>query len=609
MRERLLGLDGLRGLAVAAVVVYHTNLGILSGGFLGVDIFFVLSGFIITTLLLNECADRGRISLTDFYARRIRRLVPALVVLLAVVFAVTGLLLPDAAYSVKQDGFWALGFALNWHYVVQEQSYFMSMARPPMLQHLWSLAIEEQFYIVWPLVLIALTRVKSSLVSARQAIFAISSLGAVAITVNMSQMAQLLHMPNQHDPTRLYFGTDTHSMGLLVGCAFAATWNFSKLHSHVTPDRRTALHIAGMGLLAGLWALVNSANEQQPWLYNGGFFAISVLVGLFIVLAAHPGLKFAAFIGNPLFRWFGDRSYGIYIWHWPIFMMLRPGTDLAMNENYVQVLRILLLLAISDISYRLIERPMRQQGLRAIPTILKLQKLRAPRLGTAIASVAACMIASSSMVGMAIAQSPDSASVSSIGGITSVDEDPTIDAQALTQVNNGVGDVMPANASVLEAKPTYRKIVVFGDSVVLSGRIPLKETLGKISIDAAVGRQPSVIAQRINKRRDEGRLGDEVVIHMGTNGIVTLEDIAPILDSLRDRKRVVVVNVQVPRVWMKPSNEIIETIASQYPNVRLANWQTTSKGHRGYFAPDGVHLTQHGGQAFAELIKQALNSQ
>ena len=143
MRERLLGLDGLRGLAVAAVVVYHTNLGILSGGFLGLDIFFVLSGFIITTLLLNECADRGRISLTDFYARRIRRLVPALVVLLAVVFAVTGLLLPDAAYSVKQDGFWALGFALNWHYVVQEQSYFMSMARPPMLQHLWSLAIER----------------------------------------------------------------------------------------------------------------------------------------------------------------------------------------------------------------------------------------------------------------------------------------------------------------------------------------------------------------------------------------------------------------------------------------------------------------------------------
>jgi len=213
------------------------------------------------------------------------------------------------------------------------------------------------------------------------------------------------------------------------------------------------------------------------------------------------------------------------------------------------------------------------------------------------------------MVGMYRVPTPDAGNLTGIGGITAIDEDPVVEVVEITPA--ATPEEVPL-ISAQEAAQVQKEIesklapVVFGDSVVLSARESLRNVIGEISIDAAVSRQPEVIADRIKLRRDERRLGPDVIIHMGTNGIVQEEDLRPILDELSDRNRVVVVNVRVPRVWMNPTNETIANLVAQYPNTRLADWNSVSKGKKGYFAPDGVHLTKTGADAFGALINETL---
>lgn len=607
--KRLTGLDGLRGIAVIAVVLYHADLGIVSGGFLGVDIFFVLSGFLITTILLDEVLVSGTIDRANFYIRRIRRLFPALIVVLIAAIISAGFWAHDAAYGVRRDLPWALTFVLNWSYLFFNQSYFVNLSRPPLLQHLWSLSIEEQFYVIWPLVLIALCRVRR--VNVRALVFTVASLGAVASTLWMRHLAIVDGFPIPNDPSRLYFGTDTHAMGLLVGCALAAVWDRKKLNTYLNPDRRTFLN--GLGIIAtvGLGYYLLRVAQFDEALYRGGFLIVSLIVAALIIVTSHPALQFARIYGNPVLRWCGNRSYGIYLWHWLVFMLLRPSIDVQWPDAVTHVVRIVLVFGIAELSYRYLELPIRGGILGR--TIKTWQLSGVPRptvfMGVVTAVVAVAFVGAS--VRVLQAPMPTAANTAAFGGLTAIDEDPTPEPSTSASPSP-VPSASRTQSEIPIPKPSPRvkqkPLVVFGDSVMLGSRVQLKETLGKIAIDAAVGRQPSEIAKRITLRRKENRLGQDVVVHMGTNGIVTEADLKPILDSLRDRRRVVVVNVQVPRVWMKPSNKVINSLVKNYPNVRLADWYSTSKGHRGYFVADGVHLTYKGAHVMATLIKRALEA-
>lgn len=594
MLQRIRGLDGLRGIAVISVVLYHADRNYLKGGFLGVDIFFVLSGFLITTILMNEISTTNSLDRAVFYMRRIRRLFPALIGLLVISIIVAGFFAHDSAYALRRDLPWALTFVLNLSYIFFNQSYFINISRPPLLQHLWSLAIEEQFYIVWPVLLIALSRLKKFSYRSRVAVTA--TLMAIASTIWMAFLANKNSYPIPNDPSRLYFGTDTHAMGLLVGCALAAVVNLEKLNPRITPDRKALLNFVGCGSLAALIIGLVKIDEFSSALYRGGFLAVSLVTAFVILTLVHPGLKFGRMLAHPMLTWFGDRSYGMYIWHWPIFMLLRPGIDTSMPDALTQVVRIAILLVVSDVSYRYLEMPIRRGGLSRLTTRWKLHGIPRPNIVTGTLAATLALVVAISGINVAKAPVVSASNMSAFGGVTSIDEDPTV---ALGTDELSIPKIQPK----LDIKP-----VVFGDSVVLGAREKLKEVLGLISIDAKVGRQPAEIAERIEIRRSEKRLGDTVVIHMGTNGIVTEHDLKPILDRLQDRKRVVVVNVRVPRAWMNPTNTMITSIATQYPNVRLADWNTAAKGHRGYFGPDGVHLTQTGAQVFAELILQAMQA-
>ena len=606
MIRRLPGLDGLRGIAVLAVIVYHADVSLLVGGFLGVDVFFVLSGFLITSLLIEELTRTNTVDRARFYIRRIRRLMPALFLVLFFSVLVSGLFVLDAAYHVRRDLPWAITFVLNWSYLFFEQSYFVNISRPPLLQHLWSLSVEEQFYVVWPIMLIALYKVKIGKITPRAKIFIASAALAIASTAWMIHLSVSNGFPIPNDPSRVYFGTDTHAMGLLVGCAAAALWRSDRLNERLTPDRAAAMNGLGLLSLAGLAYFFVFVSELNEFLYRGGFLVLSLLTAVLVVVAAHPGLKFGSRLGNPVLKWFGDRSYGIYLWHWPIFVLMRSGIDIQWPDPIAFVVKIAIVLVISDLSYRFVELPIRKGAIGSRLTVWRAAGVPRPQARTLMTTAVTIAVLSASLVGMYRVPAPDAGNLTGIGGITAIDEDPVAVVEAVVAPNSD--PLISAQQATQVSNEIQARIppVVFGDSVVLGARESLKAVMGEISIDAAVSRQPEEIAERIRTRRDEKRLGPDVVIHMGTNGIVQEEDLKPILEELSDRRRVVVVNVRVPRVWMKPTNEMIESLVVQYPNVRLANWNAVSKGKKGYFAPDGVHLTKKGAKVFGTLVNETL---
>jgi len=603
--KRIRGLDGLRGIAVLAVVIYHADLGVLEGGFLGVDVFFVLSGFLITALLIQEGIATNRIDRADFYIRRIRRLLPALLLILAFCVIVSGLWVPDAAFAVKRDLPWALTFVLNWSYLFFEQSYFINIARPPVLQHLWSLAIEEQFYVVWPLVMILFLKFKTRLLTFRRLIFIFSVLGAIASTLWMRHLSMTNGYPIPNDPSRVYFGTDTHLMSLLIGCAAAALWRPERFAQKLNPDRSTGLTILGLGSLATIFFFFTKVGELTPWLYRGGFLGIAVATAIAIHIVSHPALSLGKILGNPILTWFGDRSYGIYLWHWPIFLFLRPGLDTTWPDFVTQIVRVCLVLISAELSYRFVEMPIRNGAIGRLTTKWKQSGIPRPTLKHSAATSGLSVLVIYALVAVINVPTPTLGNSTAFGGITAIDEDPSAAVGPLIKPITGKPT---ASAKPITELPKRGHPIVFGDSVVLGARFSLGATLGKLSIDAAVSRQPWEISQRIDLRRREKRLGSDVVIHMGTNGLVREQDLRPILSQLRDRRRVVLVNVSVPRVWMDGSNSTIAALAKQFPNVRIANWRTASKGHPGYFVQDGVHLTPVGGKVFAQTIRTALSA-
>ena len=606
MNRRLPGLDGLRGIAVLAVIIYHADVSMLVGGFLGVDVFFVLSGFLITALLIDELTKTNTVDRARFYMRRIRRLMPALFLVLFFSVLVSGLFVLDAAYHVRRDLPWAITFVLNWSYLFFEQSYFVNISRPPLLQHLWSLSVEEQFYVVWPILLVALYKVKIGNIAPRVKIFTASIVLALASTAWMVHLSVSNGFPIPNDPSRVYFGTDTHAMGLLIGCAAAALWRPDRLNERLTPDRAAAMNGLGILSIAGLAYFFLYVSELNEFLYRGGFLVLSILTAILVVVAAHPGLKFGSRLGNPLLKWFGDRSYGIYLWHWPIFVLMRSGIDIQWPEPVAFVAKIAIVLVIADLSYRFVEMPIRQGAIGSRLSVWRAAGIPRPQARTLMATAVTVVVLSASLVGMYRVPVPDAGNLTGIGGITAIDEDPVVAVQPAAVINDAPLISSQQAAAVQNEIQAKIPPVVFGDSVVLGARESLKAVLGDISIDAAVSRQPEEIAERIRVRRDERRLGPDVIIHMGTNGIVQEEDLKPILEELQDRNRVVVVNVRVPRVWMKPTNEMISSLVAQYPNARLADWNSVSKGKKGYFAPDGVHLTKTGAKAFGNLVNDTL---
>ena len=342
------GLDGLRALAVIAVLLYHADLQWIPGGFLGVEVFFVISGYLITGLLLAEWRSHGHIDLKAFWLRRARRLLPALYLLLGVTMLYAAVFLYNEVASLRGDVLAALAYVTNWYLIFTEKSYFEAVGRPSLLRHLWSLAVEEQFYLFWP-ILIALGM---SVWRRRWVLTAILA-GAAASTLWMAY----LYQPNI-DPSRVYYGTDTRAAGFLIGCALAFVWAPDTLRATVKgyTTRDKAL-VQGMGVaaLVALLALFSFATEYSPFLYYGGFALVALVTAALIAAVAHPAAGWlSAALGWGILRWIGLRSYGIYLWHWPVYMVTRPQLDMMLEGLPLLGLRVGVTVVLAELSYRLV---------------------------------------------------------------------------------------------------------------------------------------------------------------------------------------------------------------------------------------------------------------
>jgi peptidoglycan/LPS O-acetylase OafA/YrhL len=347
------GLDGLRAISVTAVLLYHADLPWLPGGFLGVEVFFVISGYLITLLLTEEQARSSRISLPNFWLRRARRLLPALYLLLATVSTFVLLFYREEAANLAAQVWSALAYVTNWYFIFSEQSYFALVERPPVFQHLWSLAIEEQFYLVWPLTLILLLKLLGH--NRRALAFVIFGLAGLS-TLWMA----ILYQPAV-DPSRVYYGTDTRASGLLLGAALALIWRPNRTTwAQDDARKRYALEAVGAAGLTVLIICFLQMREFDSFLYQGGFFVVGIASLMAIMSAVHPSTVLGKiFLSNAVLVWIGLRSYSLYLWHWPIFVFTRPSLDQPLGLYPTLVIRLILTVIAAELSYRFVEVPIR----------------------------------------------------------------------------------------------------------------------------------------------------------------------------------------------------------------------------------------------------------
>ncbi|MBO0900816.1 acyltransferase [Cellulomonas sp. zg-ZUI22] len=588
----LRGLDGVRALAVVAVLLYHLRVPWAPGGFLGVDVFFVLSGYLMTTLVLDEVAATGTFRTRRFLARRVRRLVPALAVVLVAV-AAAGLVARDALTTLRGDLLAAATYTSNWWQVVADRSYFELTGRPPLLQHLWSLAVEAQFYLVVPLAAVLALR------AGRARVGQVAAGLAVASTVAMGVMAARQGMPVPHDATRAYVGTDTHAMGLLLGVAAATVWQpwrtWRRAGSWRTergdPVRRFEAGIAdavGAAALVGVVACVVLVDEFSASLYRGGFLAFSALAVVLVGAAADPaGLLGRALSRQPL-RWLGERSYGIYLWHWPVLMLTRPDQDVTLPDWASPVVRVGVTLLLAEASYRWVETPVRRGALRRLVAALRTPGpgRRSLAVRTGAAAVSAAVALTALVVG--VVRTPATTGDAVVAA-------PAASAPAPTPDPGAMAGVAPEQDRAPEPTPAEQvgTVTAFGDSVMLGAAAELGAR--GVAVDAVVSRQFGEMVDLVLGAGAAGTLGDTVVVHGGTNGPVAEEDLRRLLEGTRDH-RVFVVNVRVPRAWEQYDNELFARVVPEYPHARVLDWKSGGDANPGWFYDDGIHLREGDGR-------------
>ena len=350
------GLDGLRALAVLAVIAYHEQFGWAPGGMLGVGVFFTLSGYLITDLLLGQWVAHGRLNLGDFWLRRGRRLLPALFVMLAVVTAWATVASPSRLASLRGAVAAAATYSSNWYYIATHSSYFARFAPPGPLDHLWSLAVEEQFYLVWPwLVLLGVCCLRSRRASAVRWL----ALPTLALAAGSAVLMLLLYHPG-YDPTRVYEGSDTRACGLLVGAALAMVWPSRQAAGAARWPRRV-LDSAGVAGLAVIGLMIWRVGQYSSFTYQGGLVVLSVATAGVLAAAACPGSLVGAALGWRPLRWIGVRSYGIYLWHFPVIVLTTPAN--APEDVPRAAVQIAASIGLAALSWRFVEEPIRHGAL------------------------------------------------------------------------------------------------------------------------------------------------------------------------------------------------------------------------------------------------------
>lgn len=565
----------MRALAVSAVVLYHLNSAWLPGGYLGVDVFFVVSGYLITRLLVAERCGTGRISLRHFWIRRARRILPPLFPMLLVTVVGAALIDRLLLHDLRTGVLGALTYTSNWVQIAQHGSYFAKFEAPSALQHLWSLAVEEQFYLVWPLVVVAL------LWWGRRRLALVAAFGALASAAAMAA----LYEPGS-DPSPIYYSTLTHSAGLLIGAVLAIAWPATTAPRTPAKIRvANTLAVVGLVVVGGGFCLLD---EYGAGPYRGGILAVSLASALFIVGVGHGQTVVGRLLSRPLVLWLGARSYGLYLWHWPVLVL---GDQFFEHRGPVEIIAaVTVSVLLAAASYRWIERPVQRHGYIGAFAVARRSlvdggntRRRATALGAA-ALVLACGFAAVSLVK---APPPPSSGL----------QDQLASAQLAIQNASRTGrgplpssPPVPAGGPCDVPPPPGAQISALGDSVMLAASQGLLTSLPGIDIDAETSRAMQSVSDVIDARVRAGTLRPVVLLGLGTNGYFPRDMLDGVLDKLGPNRNVYLVNVYLQsQPWTAEINQTLAAVAQARPNVHLADWQVTAGAHTDLLYPDGIH--------------------
>lgn len=601
-RGRFSGLDGLRALSVLAVVVYHLFPGILPGGFIGVDVFFVISGFLITSLLMRERTSTGRIDLRRFWIRRGRRLLPALVVVVIACTTAAALIGGSVLTAIGRQLLGAATFSSNWLDIASDSSYFSKDA-PELFRNLWSLAVEEQFYVVWPVLLLAVVLVRHW--GARVAL--VSAI-AIASAVEMG----VLFTPGG-DATRVYFGSDTHSFGLAVGAVLALLVSRirpvdldageSLLQSFV----RRILPVTGVVALALLGVAAWLLHDDSVVAYRGGLALVSVLAGLVTWAAVSPGSRLGRALDSAPLTFIGVRSYGIYLWHWPVLVLVtavltRQGAGGPDWQSGVVALGLTAVAAL--LSYSFVETPIRRAGLRATARriIGGAHASQSARAGAVAVLALGALLTAGTVTAVLIApQRTDAQSFIERG------------EQALAKpapARRGGPEHPPTPHGAPDPHPvaTGEQILAIGDSVMLASAPSLQDAFPGIRIDAVVSRQMRAAPAILQAAKDAGNLRKVVLVGLGTNGFISESTLDEMQQIAGPDHQFVFVTVQAPRGWTDGVNAELDAFAGAHQKtVALAEWKSAIAAHLDLLAEDHIHPGSRGGQIYAQAVDDALH--
>jgi peptidoglycan/LPS O-acetylase OafA/YrhL len=595
---RVVGLDGVRAIAVTLVILFHLTPGTTVGGYLGVDIFFVVSGFLITSLLLRERADSGGVRLRAFWVRRARRLLPALGILILVCCSAAALIGGDVLVGLGLQVLGAATFSSNWLLLASGSSYFGDTL-PELFRNLWSLAVEEQFYLVWPpLLVLLLFRMPRSLRIVGVALLAVASALAMAV----------LWTPA--DSTRVYYGTDTHAFGLAIGGVLALLATSWPRHALEWPRAvRGALGLAGPLAVLALLGMALTMPGDAAFVFRGGLVVVAVLTAIVIASLRVPGTPLAAVLELGAFRWIGRRSYGLYLWHWPVFVLVGsalPGWPRDGASGWaLGGIALSLTVVASALSYRFVEQPIRRHGFReAARRVASGWRATAPR---AIATVAAALVVVSAGAGTIVALTSDPG----VGQTQlAVEAGQRAIREAAVGSSTGSSPAAPSTPASPSATPsaaaTGPQISAIGDSVMLAAAPELEARLPGISIDAAVSRRLPAALDVVAAEASAGTLRPVVIVGLATNGPIARSTLEQLRAEIGRERELVVITAQAPRGWIDPNNRILSAFAASYRNVEISDWHEAAQPILGDLNRDQIHFGPTGARVFTDAIQAAL---
>lgn len=609
-RRYITGLDGIRAIAVIMVLAYHLKLALFKSGFLGVTVFFVLSGYLITGILISEVEEEGTIDLKNFWLRRIRRLVPA-VMSMAVVIIFVSAVVNRIIFTKGCKDFLAsvLGFN-NWWQIFNKVSYFEAAGVPSPFTHCWSLAIETQFYLIYPLILLGIYKLVKSREEGRAKrglLFA----GVTLLLALISVILMIVLFDPQQDASRVYYGTDTRAFSLLFGALLAILWEYQMVPRRLSASVNMVL---GSVSFAVLLVMTIAINGSSNFWYRGGQFVGTILTVLVIYTVSGRKTWLSRFLSNPVLKWIGDRSYSIYLWHYPIILLISKGIKASW---WITLIEIVLSVVLAELSYRFIETPIRhgiigeylnilrsrpksrQEKKRQVQVARRSLKVMA---GTFVLTVSLilCMIFVPKKNALDTLQKRES-KAKETGKMT--------EEQLAKQKANGsesedtICTTDLTDDEILEGL----NLLLIGNSIAVDVTDDFYEMFPNSVSDTKIGRITSLGKQVLDSYIDEKKWEGEGVIFASLSNSPINGELEAIREKIGKDMPLFLTTVRIPHdTFEEESNSKIKKFVEENDHTYLIDWYAASEGHDEYFDADDTHLLSAGAKAYAKCIKEAV---